>query len=99
MWVDAGFDPDTFWHQTPRSFQVAMEGVRKRLEREAEMQFRQAYETASFTAVAMAGKLKKIEHYLKKKPEPPATAKQMLAALKAIGGSTMTVRKVPLGDR
>lgn len=26
MWCEAGFDPDSFWQQTPWSFQAAMRG-------------------------------------------------------------------------
>lgn len=99
MWVDAGFSPDSFWHQTPRSFQVAMAGVRRRMERDAEARFLLAYDTAALVATAQAGKLKKYEHYARKQEAPAQTPAAMLAALKAVGGGTMKIRKVKMGER
>lgn len=94
MWIDAGEREDTFWHQTPRSFQTVMRGVRKRMEREAEAQFRLAYDTAALVATAQAGKLKKLEHYLKQNPSGAQSPKEMLAALTTLGGGTMKIRKI-----
>ena len=98
MWVDAGFEPDSFWHQSPRTFQVSMAGGRKRMEREAEAQFRLAYETAALVATAQAGKLKKFEHYVKPKVESVASPERLVATLQAMGGGTMKVRKVKRGE-
>lgn len=97
MWVDAGFDPDSFWHQTPRTFQVAMRGVRKRMEREAEARYAHAYDTAWFFAHAQAGSLKKFDHYTKK-PEAVTTPTRALAAITSMGGGTMKVRKIKRGE-
>jgi len=93
MWVQAGQRSDDFWHQTPRSFQVVMIGVRRAKEIEAEQRFLLAYETAGLTAAAQAGKLKKYHEYIRK-ADPVATPEAMLAALKSLGGSTMTVREI-----
>lgn len=95
MWVQAGFPPDDFWQQTPRHFQMAMQGVRKRLEYESQDQTRLAWETAAFVAAAQSGKLKPLRHYLSpnKKAQAP---REMLAALLAYqsGGAPMTIRKI-----
>lgn len=98
MWIDAfPSDPDAFWHQTPRSFQVCMEGVRKRMQREAEGRLIAAYETAAFTR---AEKLKPLDHYLKKaKSQKAQSPKEMLATLQSLGGDKMTVRKVRRKER
>jgi hypothetical protein len=95
MWVQAGFPPNDFWQQTPRSFQLAMQGVRKRLENESQEQTRLAWEVGAFSAAAQAGKLKPLRHYLH--PEKKAQApREMLAALLAYqsGGAPMTIRKI-----
>ena len=93
MWVAAGFDPDAFWHQSPESFQIAMEGVRDRIEREAEMALHTAWHTAAFGAAAHTKEgLRPLKFYLRK-PQGPT---EMLAALKALGrGSDMKIRRVP----
>lgn len=65
MWCKAGFQPDSFWEQTPATFSACMEGVRGRLEAEAEGETRVAWQTANFAAAAQAGKLKPIRHYIK----------------------------------
>lgn len=95
MWVQAEFSPDDFWHQTPRHFQLIMEGVRKRLENEHHQQVRGSWETAAFTGAASAGKLKPLNHYLKL-PPPRQTPAEMLSALMAhqSSGAKMTIRKI-----
>lgn len=88
MWIDAGFDPDAFWHQTPRTFQLVMQGVRKRGERAAEDAVRQAWDVAAMTSAAQVGKLKPLRHYLSKAVRKPQGPGEMLAMIKAIGAGT-----------
>jgi hypothetical protein len=78
MWIEAGFSPDAFWHQSPDLFKLAMHGVRKRLTSVAEDRTRQAWESGAFSGAAQAGKLKPLRHYLKKPPRK-MSAKEMLA--------------------
>lgn len=95
MWVQAGFAPDDFWHQTPAVFQLAMQGVRKKVEQQVQLATRQAWETGAFAASGSAGKLKPLSHYLK--PQSRAQApRAMLAALLAhqSAGAKMTIRKI-----
>lgn len=57
----AGFDPVAFWQITPRLFDLHMRGATKRLQREAEIENRSAYNTAALTGGAMAGRLPRYE--------------------------------------
>lgn len=100
MWVDAGFEPDAFWQQTPASFQLAMRGVRKRMEREADAQVALAWSMAAMSAAAQNNKLKPLKHYLQKRSKPQ-TAKEMLAVFRAFqaNGANMTIRKVSAPHR
>lgn len=97
MWIEAGFAPETFYEQTPRHFQLAMEAVRKRLERDMEAQLTMAWNNAAFTGAAQAGKLKPLRNYLRKAPAAQKPA-EMLAAMLAhqSNGVKMTVRKINL---
>lgn len=95
MWIDAGFDPDAFWHQTPRTFQLIMQGVRKRGERATDDAIRQAWDTANMSVSAQAGKLKPLRHYLSKSNLKPQTPSDMLAMIKAIGvGTDMKITRI-----
>lgn len=76
-----------------------MAGDRKRLEREAQDRFILAYETAALVATAQAGQLEKLEHYIKKGAEPVVTPQAALAVITAMGGGTMTVRRITRGER
>jgi hypothetical protein len=78
MWIEAGFAPDAFYIQTPRHFQLAMQGVRARLESEADARLSLAWSTGAFSGAASAGKLKPLRHYIKKPPRK-MSAKEMLA--------------------
>lgn len=95
MWVQAQFAPETFWHQTPRHYQLAMEGVRKRLQAEFDARIRQAWETGLFTGAAQAGKLKPLKTYLPS-PNRAQSGSEMLAAMRAFEakGAKMTFRKI-----
>lgn len=94
MWVASGFDPDTFWAQTPGTFQIVMEGVRKRLQRERDDRIALAWETAAFTRTE---RLKPLKQYLGNGPAKRQAPSEMLAALRAFqaAGANMTIRRVP----
>ena len=95
MWVDAGFSPDSFWHQSPRSFQLAMEGVRKRAEREANERVQQAWQIAALSATAMDGKLKPMKHYLARQSANTQSPAEMLALIRSLGArSNMTIKRL-----
>lgn len=100
MWIQAGFAPDDFWHQTPLHFQIAMKAVRRRLENEADQRLATSWTTAALSGSAQNGKLKPLKHYLRK-PTKAQTPRDMLAALMAHknNGVNMTIRKIELGDR
>lgn len=95
MWIQAGFDPDAFWQQTPRHFQIAMQAVGKRREGEAEASVATAWQTGAFSGMAQAGKLKPLKTYLRKEVKAQ-TPREMLAALKSLkaAGAPMTIRKL-----
>lgn len=95
MWIQAGFTPDSFWPQTPRHFQLAMEGVRKRLTSEGDARTAQAWETAAFNAQtkSKAG-LKPLNQILRKQAKRQSP-KEMLAYIQQMGrGSNMKVRQI-----
>lgn len=93
MWIQGGFSPDSFWHQTPLHFQLAMRGVRKRLENESEARLHLAYETGAFSGLANHGQLKALANY---KPKKPQTVKDAIEVLKGLGArSDMVIREVP----
>lgn len=95
MWVQAGFSPELFWDQTPRHFQLAMRGVRKRRESEADRLTAQAWQAGAFSGLAQAGKLKPMKHYLGR-TDKAQRPKEMLAALLAYqaNGAKMTIRRI-----
>ena len=85
--------PDAFWNQTPRHFQLAMQGVRRRFDAEADARAVLAYESGAFAGLAHHGKLKAFSHYQRKEEAQPP--EQMLALLKSMAGkSNMTVKRV-----
>lgn len=96
MWVQAGFSPDSFWQQNPKSFQLTMRGIRKRLEIESEARIAQAWHTGAFTGMTQSkGGLKPLKNYIRK-PIRAQKPNDMLAALKAhqAAGANMTIRKI-----
>lgn len=98
MWTQAGFAPDSFWIQTPRHFQLAMKGVRARMEMDAKARTAQAYEGGAFAGLAHHGKLKALTHYTGK--EMTQTPRQMAATIQAMGSkSNMKIRRLDrMGD-
>lgn len=94
MWVQAGQPSDTFWDQTPRLFQLVMQGVRKRLKAELDGRTRQAWEGAGFAALASVGKLKDLKHYLGSSRSQ--TPQEMLAVLRSFKakGAKMTITRI-----
>lgn len=87
MWCEVpGLDPDAFWHQTPRHFQIVMRSVRRRLKDEAEGQISQAWHTGAFTGATQSkGGLKPLDHYLRRAPRQ-MTAEEMLATMQSLAG-------------
>jgi hypothetical protein len=95
MWVESGFEPDAFWHQTPATFTLAMTGVRKRLERELDNQVALAWQSGMFSAAAQNGKLKPLKHYLRKSGAKQ-TPEEMLAVLRMFQDRGATMKITPL---
>lgn len=83
MWCEAGFQPDSFWRQSPATFQASMNGVRKRLASEAEADLSLAWHVGAFTGAAQVGKLKPLRTYLKK-PARKMDPREMLANMKLL---------------
>ncbi len=95
MWIQAGQFAGAFWEQTPRHFQLAMQGIRKRLEGEAAARTAQAYEAGAFGGLAHHGQLKALTHYTHK--DKVQTPRQMAAAIQAMGAkSNMKIRRVDM---
>lgn len=93
MWVQAGFSPETFWPQTPKHFQLAMRGIRKRLETDAQARTLLAYESGAFAGLAHHGKLKALKHYTRK--SAAQTPREMAAMIKSMGArSNMKIRRI-----
>ena len=55
-YLAAGFQPDGFWRLTFRQYDLHMTGAARRIEREAEMFNRLAYNGAALTGAAFGGK-------------------------------------------
>jgi hypothetical protein len=83
MWIHAGFGPEVFWAQTPRHFQLAMQGVRKRLEGEHDERLEHAWQTGAFSGAASAGKLKPLKHYQRRAPRKMSNT-EMLANMRIL---------------
>jgi hypothetical protein len=98
MWVEYGFQPDAFWHQTPLHFQLALDAVRDRVKFEREESLFLAYNTAALSSAASAGKLKPFDHYRKRlSPKKLAqTPSEMLEVFREFQarGAPMTIRRV-----
>jgi hypothetical protein len=85
MWCRFGFDPDSFWQQTPATFQACMDGAGQRLKYEAEERISMAWHTGAFSAQAQAGKLKPLRHF--NRPRRMSN-KEMLANMKMLAART-----------
>jgi hypothetical protein len=95
MWVQAGFSPETFYPQTPLHFQLAMKGVRKRMEGEAQARTALAYESGAFAGLAHHGKLKALKHYTRKAAQTP---REMASLIQSLGArSNMKIRRIERG--
>lgn len=93
MWVQAGFSPDTFYSQTPRHFQLAMRGVRKRMETEAQARTALAYESGAFAGLAHHGKLKALKHYTRQ--NRAQSPREMATLIQSLGArSNMKIRRI-----
>jgi hypothetical protein len=93
--VAAGFDPDAFWKQTPRSFVTIMQGAARAAKREHDEGTARAWLTANFSAAAQCGKLKCLSSYVKVERKRQSTD-EMLAVLRSIAGSgtPLNIRKL-----
>lgn len=82
----AGFDPGSFWGLTLRLFDLHMRGAVKRIEREAEISNRHAWNNAAMTGAAMSGKLKRFDEVFRRRPKAGAvqSAEVMEANLRAL---------------
>lgn len=79
-------DPDAFWHQTPRHFQLVMRGVRRKLKGESENRLAQAWQTGAFTGATQSkGGLKPLDHYMRG-PMRRMLPDEMLAVMHALAG-------------
>lgn len=84
MWCEAGQEPDSFWHQTPRHFQVVMAGVRERNKAKGETRVALAWQTAAFTGLTQTKSgLKPLRHYLQR-PARRMSDAEMLGNMKLI---------------
>lgn len=93
MWIEEGFSPAEFWEQTGRSFQIVMEGRFDARKYEHRRDTTLAWQIGNFSGAASCGKLKSLNHYLKKPVKDP---REMLAVLHSIksAGAKMTIRRV-----
>lgn len=73
-----------------------MEGAALAAKRQHEGELVLAWHTAAFGAAAQAGKLKRLTHYLPKKPQREQTPEEMLAVLREFKarGANMNIRRV-----
>jgi hypothetical protein len=97
IWCEEGFPPDSFWHQTPRTFTAALEGKLRSVKREVEREVALAWHTAAFSGAAQAGKLKPLAKYLDTlSPKQAQTPAEMLAVLKTFkaAGADMEIRRL-----
>jgi hypothetical protein len=62
-WALAGQSPDTFWSQTPASFDAVMRGAIRARRMQGDADLALAYSVAALSAAAQAGKLKSLSHY------------------------------------
>jgi hypothetical protein len=95
MWCQF-FTPDTFLDQTAAIFAASLRGRVKDRELQAEQDTVLAWKIGAFSAAAQNGKLKKLDHYLAKKPVRQQTAEEMLAVLQEFKdrGVPMNIRRV-----
>jgi hypothetical protein len=92
--VTAGFDPDGFWKQTPKSFVAVMEGAARRQKREFDLAITQAWHAVAFDRTK---RLKGLADYLVVKPKYKAqTPEAMFAALMQMqaGGAPLSIREI-----
>ena len=90
--------PDSFWGQTPATFDAIMSGARKRIEMDAEGALATVHAAAQFTALASHGKLKPLKSYTAQRPSKAGA--EMLATLRQLQsrGAKMNIRRVGDGD-
>ena len=81
MWAEAGFDPDSFWNQTPRRLDAILTGYVQRRRIEAEQAISTAWHTEAFARVK---RLPTLDKALGRKPPPPKDQSndELLAAMR-----------------
>ena len=98
-WCAAGYDPDAFWHQTPRTFHAAMRGALSRARIEARTHERIALNAAYQTAVLirtedLKAQMERFEAALTRQVAPPVGKRpSLLAQLSAIAKRTGGARE------
>lgn len=94
MWCEAGYEPDSFWRQTPRTFQIVMKAARSRNEAQADMATVTAYQTAVFNGLTKTKRgLGPLKNYLPKRDKAKADGAQMLGAMKLIASRVNRIFK------
>ena len=88
---------DTFWRQTPASFDAVMKGAitARKMQNDSDMAL--AYSVAAFNAAGRAGKLKSLSHYQSRANRKVAqTPSEMLEVFKQFKarGVPMNIRRV-----
>lgn len=69
-----------------------MRASRKRFSAEADARVAQSWQTGMFAALAQNGKLKKLDHYLKKSPRKMSSA-EMLANMRILAQRANRINK------
>lgn len=88
MWCQAGYDPDSFWKQTPRTLQQALGGYRRRREAEIEALAYQALVSAGLSRWPKSKRLPSLKYLLgegKKGPAKIQSADELAANARAWG--------------
>jgi hypothetical protein len=90
LWCQAGFSPDAYWMQTPRTLALALDGYRAECRRQSDLVIAGAWYGEVFQR---AKKLKPLKDYLEKGgPQRKQGPREMLAILRGMPGAT--IRKV-----
>ncbi len=76
LWTEAGFDPDSFWRQTPRTFSAVMDGVGKRRDADRERDIDLAYVIEGF---ARSKDINRLRSDLRSAPEPKKLPAHVIA--------------------
>ena len=84
LWCEAGFDPDSYWRQTPRLLQAAIDGYAARAKWDHRGRMTAAWHAA---ALGRAKKLPALDRLLGRKAERKAqTPEQIIAVMRSLMG-------------